>query len=157
MWIVDGNFLLEAERYLGYDQAADEGLRSEWSKQAQSGQIIAESGGEHWKDTAIAMFTLVRQCELKQDWTFFRELEPNVVHALEFLISLRDQARSGPSINGRYGLLAPGFADGGIGGVRSEFTNTVWTLGGSSRGCECRRSTEDVIASESPRILSRAL
>jgi hypothetical protein len=128
LWIVDGNFLLEAARYLGYDQAADEGLRSEWSKQAESGQIIAESGGEHWKDTAIAMFTLVRQCELKQDWTFFRELEPNVVHALEFLISLRDQARSGPSINGRYGLLAPGFADGGIGGVRSEFTNTVWTL-----------------------------
>src|SRR6266536_1155222 len=128
LWIVDGNFLLEAARYLGYDQAADEGLRSEWSKQAESGQIIAESGGEHWKDTAIAMFTLVRQCELKQDWTFFRELEPNVVHALEFLINLRDKGRSGPSINGRYGLLAPGFADGGIGGVRSEFTNTVWTL-----------------------------
>ena len=128
LWIVDGNFLLEAARYLGYDQAADEGLRSEWSKQAESGQVIAESGGEHWKDTAIAMFTLVRQCELKQDWTFFRELEPNIVHALDFLISLRDKARSGPSINGRYGLLAPGFADGGIGGVRSEFTNTVWTL-----------------------------
>jgi hypothetical protein len=128
LWIVDGNFLLEAARYLGYDQAADEGLRSEWSKQADSGQVIAESGGEHWKDTAIAMFTLVRQCELKQDWTFFRDLESNVVHALDFLISLRDQARSGPSVNGRYGLLAPGFADGGIGGVRSEFTNTVWTL-----------------------------
>ena len=93
LWIVDGNFLLEAARYLGYDQAADEGLRSEWSKQVASGQIIAESGGEHWKDTAIAMFTLVRQCELKQDWTFFRDLEPNVVRALDFLISLRDQAR----------------------------------------------------------------
>src|SRR5580700_6225882 len=130
LWIVDGNFLLEAARYLGYDQAADEGLRSEWSKQVESGQIIAGSGGEHWKDTAIAMFTLVRQCELKQDWTFFRELEPNFVHALEFLISLRDKARSGSNINGRYGLLAPGFADGGIGGVRSEFTNTVWTLAG---------------------------
>jgi hypothetical protein len=128
LWIVDGNFLLEAARYLGYDKAADEGLRSEWLKQAETGQVIAESGGEHWKDTAIAMFTLVRQCELKQDWTFFRELEANVVHALDFLISLRDKARSGPSINGRYGLLAPGFADGGIGGVRSEFTNTVWTL-----------------------------
>ncbi|HXX00248.1 MAG TPA: hypothetical protein VEJ00_03465, partial [Candidatus Acidoferrales bacterium] len=128
LWIVDGNFLLEAARYLGYDQAADEGLRSEWSRQVESGQIIAGSGGEHWKDTAIAMFTLVRQCELKQDWTFFRDLEPNLVRALDFLISLRDQARSGQSTNGRYGLLAPGFADGGIGGVRSEFTNTVWTL-----------------------------
>jgi hypothetical protein len=128
LWIVDGNFLLEAARYLGYDHEADEGLRSEWSKQVESGQVIAGSGGEHWKDTAIAMFTLVRQCELKQDWTFFRDLEPNLVRALNFLIGLRDQAHSGKTTNGRYGLLAPGFADGGINGVRSEFTNTVSTL-----------------------------
>ncbi|MGA7294272.1 MAG: hypothetical protein WBW85_17190 [Terriglobales bacterium] len=128
LWIVDGNFILEAARYLGYDHAADEGLRSEWSKQVDSGQIIAAGGGQHWKDTAIAMFTLVRQCELKQDWTFFRDLEPNVSRALDFLIRLRDQARSESNTNGRYGLLPPGFADGGIGGVRSEFTNTVWTL-----------------------------
>jgi hypothetical protein len=128
LWIVDGNFLLEAARYLGYDHEADEGLRSEWAKQTETGQIVAGSGGEHWKDTAIAMFTLVRQCELKQDWTVFHELEGNVVRALDFLIGLRDQARRGNSTNGRYELLAPGFADGGIGGVRSEFTNTVWTL-----------------------------
>ena len=74
------------------------------------------------------MFTLVRQCELKQDWTFFRDLEPNLLRALDFLIKLRDQAIEGESTNGHYGLLAPGFADGGMGGVRSEFTNTVWTL-----------------------------
>jgi hypothetical protein len=57
-----------------------------------------------------------------------RDLEPNVVHALDFLISLRDQAGSGPSVNGRYGLLAPGFADGGIGGICSEFINTEGLL-----------------------------
>jgi hypothetical protein len=130
LWIVDGNFLLEAARYLGYDKEADEGLRSEWSKQVDSGQVIAASGGEHWKDTAIAMFTLVRQCELKQDWALFRELEPNVSRAVDFLVELRDQARTGRSTNGRYQLLTPGFADGGIDGVRSEFTNTVWALAG---------------------------
>ena len=130
LWIVDGNFLLEAARYLGYDREADEGLRSEWSKQVGSGQVIAAGGGEHWKDTAIAMFTLVRQCELKQDWSLLRELEPNVVKAIDFLAGLRDKAVHGDSTNGRYGLLAPGFADGGIAGVRSEFTNTVWTLAG---------------------------
>jgi hypothetical protein len=130
LWIVDGNFLLEAARYLGYDKEADEGLLSEWTRQISSGQVVAASGGEHWKDTAIAMFTLVRQCELKQDWRFFKELEPNVRRAVDFLVQLRDRARAGDSTNGRYGLLAPGFADGGIGGVRSEFTNTVWALAG---------------------------
>jgi hypothetical protein len=130
LWIVDGNFLLEAARYLGYDKEADEGLRSEWAKQLPSGQVVAAVPGQHWKDTAIAMFTLVRQCELKQDWTFFKELEPNVGKAVEFLVGLRDKARAGTTVNGRYGLVAPGFADGGIDGVRSEFTNTVWTLAG---------------------------
>jgi hypothetical protein len=125
---VDGNFILEAARYLGYDKEADEGLLSEWAKQLPSGQIVAGGGGEHWKDTAIAMFTLVRQCELKQDWQFLKDLEPNVRRAIEFLQQLRDKARVGNSVNGHYGLLAPGFADGGIGGVRPEFTNTVWTL-----------------------------
>ena len=128
LWIVDGNFLLEAARYLGYDKEADEGLQAEWAKQLPSGQIVAAGGGEHWKDTAIAIFTLVRQCELKQNWQTFRDLEPNVCHAINFLIQLHDKA--GDNTNGHYGLLAPGFADGGIGGVRSEFTNTVWTLAG---------------------------
>ncbi len=130
LWIVDGNFLLEAARYLGYDQEADEGLLSEWAKQLPSGQIVAAGGGEHWKDTAIAMFTLVRQCELKQDWRFFKDLEPNVRHAIDFLVQLRDKGRAGNSTNGRYGLLAPGFADGGVGGIHSEFTNTAWVLAG---------------------------
>ncbi len=130
LWIVDGNFLLEAARYLGYDREAEQGLRAEWNNQLPTGQVVAGGGDEHWKDTAIAMFTLVRQCELAQDWSLFCELEPNVVRAVDFLIRLRDDTRKGTSANGRYGLLAPGFPDGGIGGVRSEFTNTVWSLAG---------------------------
>ncbi|MGB6693677.1 MAG: hypothetical protein WBE56_05800 [Terracidiphilus sp.] len=130
LWIVDGNFLLEAARYLGYDEEADQGLLSEWRRQVPSGQIIASGGKEHWKDTAIAMFTLVRACELKQNWDLMRQLAPNVGHAIEFLIGLRDEARKGDSPNGRYGLIAPGFPDGGIAGVRYDFTNTVWALAG---------------------------
>ncbi len=130
LFLVDGNFLLEAGRYLGYDKEVDQGLMAEWQRQLPSGQVAAAAGTEDWKDTAIAMFTLVRQCELKQDWSMFRELLPNVRHALDFLIRIRNEAHQGNSLNSRYGLLPPGFADGGLGGVRDEFTNTVWTLAG---------------------------
>ena len=130
MWIVDGNFLLEAARYLGYDDDADKGLLSEWKHQTATGQIIASAGKEHWKDTAIAMFTVVRACELKQDWSLLQQLAPNIGHAIDFLVSLRDDARKGDSQNGKYGLLAPGFPDGGMGGVHDEFTNTAWALAG---------------------------
>ena len=130
LWMVDGNFLLEAARYLGFDQEADRGLLAEWKLQASSGQIIASAGNEHWKDTAIPMFTVVRACELKQDWDLLRKLAPNIGHAIEFLIRLRDETRKGDSQNGRYGLLAPGVPDGGVGGSPNEFTNTLWTLAG---------------------------
>jgi hypothetical protein len=139
LWIVDGNFLLEAARYLGYDAEADAGLRSEWKRQLANGQIVAGGGGAHWKDTAIAMFTLVRACELKQDWSLLRELAPQVRLAIEFLKMSRDKARRGKSDNGRYGLLEPGFPDGGIGGEHSEFSNTLWTLAGLQAIARCNR------------------
>jgi hypothetical protein len=33
LWVVDGNFILEAARYLGYDKEAIEGLRTTWATQ----------------------------------------------------------------------------------------------------------------------------
>jgi hypothetical protein len=130
LWVVDGNFLLEAARYLGYDALAQEGLEATWQRQEASGGVFAGGGREHWKDTGIALFTLVRQAELSQDWNYFRKMQPDVARAVKFLQTLRDQARSDGSGNGRYGLLAPGFADGGLGGIHSEFTNTLWVLAG---------------------------
>jgi hypothetical protein len=130
LWVVDGNFLLEAARYLGYDAAAQEGLEATWQHQEASGGVFAGGGAGMWKDTGIAMFSLVRQAELSQDWSYFRSMQPNVARAVKFLEAKRDEARTGGSVNGRYGLLAPGVGDGGLGGTHSEFTNTVWVLAG---------------------------
>lgn len=129
LWVVDGNFILEAARYLGYDTDAIAGLRTTWSRQQKNGQIVAGGGNRHYKDTAIAMFTLVRQCELGQDWTLLHEYKPNVVAALGFIDSLRAQAKVEGGPLGRYGLLPKGFSDGGL-GIGIEFTNTLWTMAG---------------------------
>jgi hypothetical protein len=130
LWVVDGNFLLEAARYLGYDKDAEEGLRSTWSRQQADGMIVAGGGNQHWKDSAIAIFTLVRQAELSQDWSLFQELKPNVLRSVAFLAQVRERGkRAADSPNGRYGLLVEGFADGGL-AFGSEITNTLWTLAG---------------------------
>jgi hypothetical protein len=130
LWVVDGNFILEAARYLGYDEQAQKGLETTWSMQADDGGVFAGGGGAHFKDTAIAMFTLVRHAELSQDWSYFRKMRPQLLRATEFLVGLRDKAKSDGTINGKYGLIAPGFADGGLWGIRNEFTNTLWSLTG---------------------------
>jgi hypothetical protein len=130
LWVVDGNFLLEAARYLGYDKDAEQGLRSTWSRQQADGMIVAGGGNQHWKDSAIAIFTLVRQAELSQDWSLFQELKPNVLRSVAFLAQVRERGqRAANSPNGHYGLLVEGFADGGL-AFGSEITNTLWTLAG---------------------------
>jgi len=129
LWVVDGNFILEAARYLGYDKEAREGLRTTWTYQRKDGALDAGGGPEHYKDAAIAMFSTVRQCELAADWSDFRELKPRIAHAAEFLESMREKGRIEGSPAGRYGLLARGFADGGF-EKGSEFTNTLWSLAG---------------------------
>ena len=130
LWVVDGHFLLEAARYLGYTREVWQGLETTWSYQDASGGIFAGAGKEHFKDTAIAMFTLVRLAELDQDWSYFQRMQPEILRGVRFLEQLRERARREGSANGRYGLLCRGMGDGGLGGIRSEFTNTLWTLAG---------------------------
>jgi hypothetical protein len=129
LWVVDGNFILEAARYLGLDAEAAQGLESTWAYQQPSGAVQAGAGKEHWKDTAIAMFTLARQCELMQDWSALNRFQSNVVHGVEYLRQIRDRARQEEGPLGRYGLLAKGFGDGGL-RLGHELTNTVWALAG---------------------------
>ena len=130
LWVVDGNFILESARYLGYDSEAQQGLEATWARQEKSGAIFAGAGREHWKDTGIAMFTLVRQAELSGDFSYFKKMQPEILRAAGFLRDLREKARAEGSANGRYGLLPRGMGDGGLRGVRSEFTNTLWALAG---------------------------
>jgi hypothetical protein len=130
LWVVDGNFLLESARYLGFDAEAQQGLETTWGKQQASGAIFATPGlDQHWKDTAIAMFTMVRAAELSQDWTYLERMQPDLMRGVQFLERKRKEGRSEDSANGRYGILPQGFGDGGL-RFGPELTNTVWCLAG---------------------------
>jgi len=78
----------------------------------------------------------VRQAELTQDWSYFRKMQPQILRAVGFLKTLREKAKAEGSVNGRYGLLAQGVGDGGLGTLASEFINTLWVLAGLRAGVE---------------------
>ena len=152
--MADGNFILEAARYLGYDKDAEEGLRTMWTRQQSTGQLIGAAGLGHWKDTGIPLYALVRQCELGQDWSLLHELEPQVVHAIAFLRSLQVRAKQEDSALGRYGLLPKGNSDGGIGGDRDEFANTLLVMFGLkaiARAGEQQKIGSRILQSRAPR------
>ncbi|MBA4313331.1 MAG: hypothetical protein C0417_11955 [Chlorobiaceae bacterium] len=129
LWIVDGHFLLEAARYLGYDKEAQEGLVTIWDRQDAKGLFTAGAGETHWKDTAVAVYALVRQAELSQNWDYFNEMYPDAYKAIDALREMVLKAKNDGTTNGKYGILPGGFGDSGIGGARrDEYTNTLWTL-----------------------------
>ncbi len=127
LWVVDGTFLIEAARYLGFDKEAQEGLEAIWDLQDVHGGFVAGAGEAHWKDTAVAVYALVRQAELSQKWEFFDQTYPDAHKAMMYLRDLVAKTQPTGSGNGKYGLLPPGFGDSGIGGIRPELTNSLWT------------------------------
>jgi hypothetical protein len=137
LWVVDGHFILEAARYLGYHKEADTGLDATWSYQLEDGSFEAGAGNRHWKDAGVALCTLVRQCELAGDWRAIQSFQAHGRKAISFLDSLRARARQEPGPAGKYGVLANGLADGGV-RLAAEFTNTLWTLVGLKAVAEAR-------------------
>ncbi|HEV8538364.1 MAG TPA: hypothetical protein VGR15_05500, partial [Bacteroidota bacterium] len=127
-WFIDGTFLIEAARYSGFDKEAQECLEWMWDRQQSDGSFAGGAGEAHWKDTAAPVYALVREAELKQNWDHFRELYPDAVKAMVHLKDLRDKAVNDGTANGKYKLLPRGYGDSGLGGIRSELTNTLWAL-----------------------------
>lgn len=127
--VVDGHFMSEAARYLGRDNDADATLRSIWDLQDDTGAITASAGGTNYKDTAVAIYSLVRHAELTQNYDLLNELYPDAYKAMVYLRALRDSAISENTLNGKYRLVAGGFGDSGLRGEHSaEITSSLWTL-----------------------------
>jgi hypothetical protein len=129
LWVVDGHFILESARYLGYHDDALAGLDTTWTYQKPSGAVTAGGGEDHIKDTAIAMFSTVRQAELSQRMDLVARRVPEMRKGLEFLKSMRAKGLTEDTIVGRYGLHAMSFGDGGLPKC-NEFTNALWMLAG---------------------------
>ena len=94
--------------------------------------MVAAGGGGELPKTQLSPRSrlVVRQCELSQDWSALRSFNGTSCLALAYIDALRARARAEGGIMSHYGLLPKGFADGGLGGSRDEFTNTLWTLAG---------------------------
>jgi hypothetical protein len=139
LWLVDGHFLLEAARYLGLDETADAGLEVLLRRVRPNGSITEIGQVPYLKETGVAISTIIRQAELTGDLDGLRRRWPIVRAAVGHIRGLHDRARELPPDHPLYGLMPEGFADGGIGGTRPEYTTVLWTLIGlryALRGAE---------------------
>ena len=127
LWVVDGHFFLEAAQYLGLANDAFRGIEALLRRVDEETGAIEEMKF-HTKETGIALATMVRQCELMGDMERLNELWPIIRRAVDYIQSLREASKERGPDAPEYGLMSPSFGDGGLGGLRAEYTTTLWTL-----------------------------
>ena len=88
LWMVDGYFMQESGHILGWDEDSFAGLYSLLKHVHPDGSINIID--DHDKETAIAIATIIRQCELKKDDQRLVELSPTILRAIEFIRWQRD-------------------------------------------------------------------
>jgi len=128
LWVVDGHFILECAQYLGLADDATAALDTLLLRVRPNGAIAQFE--HHIKETAVALATLVRQCELLGDDARLHAVWPIVRQAVGYLEGLRAQAYALPADHPAHRLLPVAFADGGLAGERPEYTTTFWVLSG---------------------------
>jgi hypothetical protein len=147
LWVVDGHFILEAARYLGHESASSQGIEALKRRVAADGSIAQLPF--HLKETAISIGTLIRQCELDDDWEHLDSMWDIISNAVEFIRNMRQASRRAGRSAPEYGLTPPTFGDGGLGDVRAEYTTALWTLVGlkwAAKAAEQLGRQEDAVA-----------
>jgi len=127
LWVVDGAFLLESVSLLGRTEEARAGVEYLLGHQKKDGSF--ELIRRYWKETGIVLWVIDRHGQLTGDDGWLGQVWPRVERAVNFIIELRGRTLEAPQAL-YAGLVPPGFSDGGLAEVRSEYTNVYWTLVG---------------------------
>ena len=128
LFVVDGHFFLEAAQYLGYAEDAAAGVETLVNRFQDDGSISLIPN--HFKETGIALATLVRQAELSGDWTSLRNRWPLVRQSVDYIRELRGH---GPGAAGRGCHPRPHarrILRWWIGRQTAQYSTTLWTVFG---------------------------
>ena len=123
--MADGAFILEAATYFGRADEARSGIRYVLSRQCADGGFAVFPS--HWSESGYVLWAVTRQGRLTGDKDWMREQWPKLERATAFILRLRQQASKDPKAL-HYGLIPPGFADGGLREILPEYTNVYWSL-----------------------------
>jgi hypothetical protein len=122
-WAADGPFILESITYLGRGKETRAGLQVQVDKDEGPG------GVQFSKKSGLRLWMIWRHAQLTGDRQWLESMWPKVEQNVNQIISYRRMTLDDPTqVN--YGLMPPGFGDGGLGGIHREYTNVYWTLAG---------------------------
>lgn len=159
LWAGDAVYITNLASHLGDSQSARETLDALFSHQLPNGIIDELHPQKIFRATAETIWGVVREAEISGDWSYAEKRWPQIVLGVSGLRGLREETLQHPGA-AYYGMLPPGFSDGGILDIGSEYSSVYCTitglraaerlalkLGHAKEAGEFRRLADDFLAS----------
>ena len=127
LWVHDGVWSTEAALSLGDSSGVRRMLETLLAFQLGNGQVKVVAPHIMNRETPLTLFMLCRYALATGDKQWLLSHWPRIVRAVEWLRGERQKTLGDPS-SASYGLLPPGFSDGGLGGLTSEYSGVYWSL-----------------------------
>lgn len=129
LWAGDAVYMVELAALLGDFARARETLDTIFSFQNVAGLIDELPPLVIYRATPAVFWALERYASLSGDWASVERHWPAILRGVQALKAARDTTLATPGA-ANAGLLPPGFNDGGIAEIASEYSSVYWSLTG---------------------------
>ncbi|MEO8166779.1 MAG: hypothetical protein ABI623_00940, partial [bacterium] len=127
LWLHDGVYYIEAAALLGDTLSARRATEELFTFQEPNGRIRVIFPVEMIRETPMFLWTVERYARLANNADWLRTNWMRVVSAMKYIRETREQTLADSSAS-YYGLMPPGFVDGGIAGLTADYSTVFWTL-----------------------------
>jgi hypothetical protein len=127
LWLHDAAWDVETALALGDTARARMSLEASLRSQQKDGRILQSEPYPMLRETPLTLFALCRYALVSGNDRWLKS-RMNAVNAAVGWIRMTRARTLGDSASPTFGLFPPGFTDGGIGGLTSEYGTTFWAL-----------------------------
>lgn len=138
LWIHDAVWHNSAALMLGDTGSAAAGIEGMLRYQKQNGQVEVMAPYPMNRETPLTLFLMCRYARLTNDRSWLEQRWPAVQRGMRWLWDLRSSTLKDPRTVS-YGLFPPGFSDGGLAGLETEYGSVYWALAGLSATAQAAR------------------
>jgi len=129
LWAGDAVYITNLASHLGDSRSARETLDALFAHQLPNGIVDELHPQKIFRATAETIWGVVREAEISGDWSYAEKRWPQIVLGVSGIRGLRAETLQHPGAP-YYGMLPPGFSDGGILDIGSEYSSVYCTITG---------------------------
>lgn len=129
LWIGDAIYCLEPAAMLGDTASARLAVEGMFRFQEPSGKVKVMFPIEMQRETPTFVWVMGRYARLANNRPWLKANWSRVVSAMNHIRNSREETLQDPN-SAYYGLMPPGFVDGGIAGLTADYSSVYWALTG---------------------------